>query len=135
MGNRGPALWTFMTVSDTGSNLGISDIEDSDDRDEFGKPVELNLNNKSQLTKTERVSKDWRSPVYAFYHPVPKITYLDEGRCHEFKSLVDASITFDGSLIQKTSHPLETWSNMLRNAGAMRFGLQLANARMQQRLG
>ena len=61
MGNRGPALWTFMTVSDTGSNLGISDIEDSDDRDEFGKPVELNLNNKSQLTKTELVSKDWRS--------------------------------------------------------------------------
>ena len=85
-GKQGPSVVDIHdSDSDTGSNLGISNIEDSDDRDEVGKPVELNLNNKSQLAKTERVSKDWRSPVYAFYHPVPKITYIDERRCHEFK--------------------------------------------------
>ncbi|KAF8234908.1 hypothetical protein L208DRAFT_1071359, partial [Tricholoma matsutake] len=33
----------------------------------------------------EQLSKDWKSPVYAFYQPVPDITYIAGHRCHEFK--------------------------------------------------
>ncbi|KAF8219061.1 hypothetical protein L208DRAFT_1131753, partial [Tricholoma matsutake] len=33
----------------------------------------------------ERLSKDWKSPIYAFYHPILDITYVNSHRCHEFK--------------------------------------------------
>ena len=33
----------------------------------------------------DRLSKDWRSQIYAFYEPVPEITYVKGWRCHEFK--------------------------------------------------
>jgi len=32
----------------------------------------------------DQLSKDWKSPVYAFYHPVPKIMYVNNRCCHEF---------------------------------------------------
>jgi hypothetical protein len=35
--------------------------------------------------KAERLSKDWKSPVYAFYQPIPDVTYVNDRRCHEFK--------------------------------------------------
>jgi hypothetical protein len=31
------------------------------------------------------LSKEWKSPVYAFYEPVPTVTYVNNRRCHEFK--------------------------------------------------
>ncbi|KAH9981719.1 hypothetical protein BJV74DRAFT_879180 [Russula compacta] len=31
------------------------------------------------------LSKDWKSLVYAFYHPVPDVIYVKGRRCHEFK--------------------------------------------------
>ena len=29
--------------------------------------------------------KDWTSPIYAFFEPVPEIEYHDKRRCHVFK--------------------------------------------------
>jgi hypothetical protein len=37
--------------------------------------------------KIERMSKDWKSPVYAFYEPVPEIEYVDSRRTHVFKCM------------------------------------------------
>lgn len=34
---------------------------------------------------TERLMKDWVSPIYAFFHPTPAIEYHDQRRCHVFK--------------------------------------------------
>ena len=33
----------------------------------------------------ERLSKDWKSPIYALYELIPEIIYVDNRRCHEFK--------------------------------------------------
>jgi hypothetical protein len=33
---------------------------------------------------TECLSKDWKSPIYAFYEPIPMITYVNDHHCHEF---------------------------------------------------
>ena len=33
---------------------------------------------------SERLSKKWTAPIYAFYHPVPEIVYVDGRRCHVF---------------------------------------------------
>ena len=33
----------------------------------------------------EWLSKDWKSPIYAFYNPVPDITYINGQCCHKFK--------------------------------------------------
>jgi hypothetical protein len=33
---------------------------------------------------SERLQKEWRSKVYAFFRPDVKITYVDDRRCHEF---------------------------------------------------
>lgn len=33
------------------------------------------------------MSKDWKSPVYAFYEPVPEIEYINQRRCHAFKCM------------------------------------------------
>jgi hypothetical protein len=34
---------------------------------------------------TERLMKDWVSPIYAFFHPTPEIEHHDQHRCHVFK--------------------------------------------------
>jgi hypothetical protein len=34
-----------------------------------------------------RLMKGWRSPVYAFYEPVPRIVHIGGRRCHEFHCL------------------------------------------------
>ena len=36
----------------------------------------------------ERMMKDWSSPTYAFFTPVPDIEYVNSRRCHVFKCLV-----------------------------------------------
>lgn len=33
----------------------------------------------------DRLSKEWKSPIYAFYGPIPEITHVKGRRCHEFK--------------------------------------------------
>ncbi|KAI9458441.1 hypothetical protein F5148DRAFT_983769 [Russula earlei] len=33
----------------------------------------------------ECLSKEWKSPIYAFYEHVPDITYVNSRHCHEFK--------------------------------------------------
>ena len=33
----------------------------------------------------ERLSKDWKSPIYAFYEPLPEVVNIKGRRCHEFK--------------------------------------------------
>ena len=33
---------------------------------------------------TERLKKDWRSPIYAFFRPDVAITYVDNRRAHDF---------------------------------------------------
>lgn len=37
------------------------------------------------LQVTEHMMKSWTSPIYAFYEPIPIITYVDGRRCHVFK--------------------------------------------------
>lgn len=40
-----------------------------------------NLLNKT----TERLMKDWTSPIYAFFEPTPGIEYHDDCHCHVFR--------------------------------------------------
>jgi hypothetical protein len=44
--------------------------------------MELGAHN---VIMTECLSKDWKSPIYAFYESVPEIHYINNRRCHEFK--------------------------------------------------
>jgi len=37
------------------------------------------------ITELEQLSKDWKSPIYAFYHLIPDVTYVNKQYCHEFK--------------------------------------------------
>ena len=37
------------------------------------------------IIELEQLSKDWKSPIYAFYHPIPDVAYVNEWCCHEFK--------------------------------------------------
>jgi len=37
------------------------------------------------IIELEQLSKDWKSPIYAFYHPIPDVAYVNERCCHEFK--------------------------------------------------
>jgi hypothetical protein len=32
----------------------------------------------------EKLKKDWRSPIYAFFHPNPATNYIDGRRVHDF---------------------------------------------------
>ncbi|KAG1876579.1 hypothetical protein DFJ58DRAFT_649726, partial [Suillus subalutaceus] len=34
---------------------------------------------------TEKLMKDWVSPIYAFFHPTPAIEYHEQCHCHVFK--------------------------------------------------
>jgi hypothetical protein len=40
--------------------------------------------NMQAYTIIERLSKDWKSPIYAFYKPIPEVTNVKGRRCHEF---------------------------------------------------
>ena len=33
----------------------------------------------------DRERKEWKSPVYAFYEPIPEVTCIKGRRCHEFR--------------------------------------------------
>jgi hypothetical protein len=38
----------------------------------------------AEIYPVERLMKEWKSPVYAFYEPVPRISSIGGRRCHEF---------------------------------------------------
>jgi len=59
------------------------EVENSDV--ELGKQTQLNLNRDPYPMNLERLSKDWKASVYAFYNPIPEIAYINKRRCHEFK--------------------------------------------------
>lgn len=45
----------------------------------------MNQRNKNYLIETSaRLQKEWRSPIYAFFHPEVAINYIDERRVHDF---------------------------------------------------
>ena len=37
------------------------------------------------VIELEQLCKDWKSPIYAFYQPIPDVTYINKQCCHEFK--------------------------------------------------
>lgn len=74
------------------------DDEDDESEPEVTKPVETAEAQRSEsnikvgiITKPhlilpiERLSKEWVSPIYAFFHPTPYIVSVDGRRVHEFK--------------------------------------------------
>jgi hypothetical protein len=34
-----------------------------------------------------RLSRDWKAPIYAFFHPIPDIGYVKGRRCHSFRCM------------------------------------------------
>ena len=36
------------------------------------------------IVSIEQLQKEWHSPIYAFFHPNPKITYINNQRAHDF---------------------------------------------------
>ena len=71
------------------------DMEDDDDEPEITKPVETAAAQRGESIKKprlpyqnsllERLSKEWVSPIYAFFHPIPSIVDVDGRRVHEFR--------------------------------------------------
>ena len=45
----------------------------------------INIDDETLLVESERLSKDWKAQVYAFYDPIPVVAYMNMRRCHEFK--------------------------------------------------
>jgi hypothetical protein len=41
----------------------------------------------TDIISSENMSKEWKSPVYAFYEPVPAIKYVEGNHCHVFKCM------------------------------------------------
>jgi hypothetical protein len=74
--------------SDSGDDGGAAKIDHSSEPEDSG--VELGPCNLFSVhidsnTSVERLSKDWNTPVYAFFKPTPQIGYADGRRYHSFK--------------------------------------------------
>jgi hypothetical protein len=68
------------------------------------------------VTMTEHLSKDWKSPIYVFYEPVPKISYIDECCCHKFKCAAPAcGCKYKGSQYLDTKDKALT-GNLIKHA-------------------
>jgi len=77
----------------------INDSEDSDDDEDStdnegpgeGAEAELSALSSQSISKKivnnvlERLSKDWNSPIYVFFKPMPSIEYIKERRVHVFE--------------------------------------------------
>jgi hypothetical protein len=76
----------------------VDDSEDSDDEDSSddegpGESAEAELSalSSQSISKKiinnvlERLSKDWNSPIYVFFKPMPSIEYIKERRVHVFE--------------------------------------------------
>jgi hypothetical protein len=51
---------------------------------ELGKCLKK-IENFNLIIILERISKDWTSPIYVFFKPIPSIEYIDERRVHVFE--------------------------------------------------
>jgi hypothetical protein len=60
------------------------EIIDSDNEDDQLGTCLAHDNNQLLISNTARLSKRWTAPIYAFYHAVPEIAYVDGRRCHIF---------------------------------------------------
>ncbi|EDQ98064.1 uncharacterized protein LACBIDRAFT_313052 [Laccaria bicolor S238N-H82] len=62
---------------------GLEDVDASDEEDEEDEEGEVEETDEAEL---ERLIEEWTSPVYAFFQPIPDITYDAKGRrAHEFR--------------------------------------------------
>src|SRR6266481_2733729 len=41
----------------------------------------------TKISRLERLSKEWLSPIYAFFEPMPSIVVVDGRRVHEFRCM------------------------------------------------
>ena len=71
-------------VEDDAINISDEDAEDEDAEAELGMLFMLNRL-LIDLHEPEKLSKQWTSPVYAFFEPIPVIESVDGRRCHVFK--------------------------------------------------
>jgi hypothetical protein len=44
----------------------------------------LEISTKFEILATERLTKEWNSPIYTFFRPVPVVEYVADHRCHSF---------------------------------------------------
>jgi len=58
--------------------------EQESDSEELGKPKNIPHVHCTDYTTPARIQKEWRSKVYAFFHPDVKIRHVDGRKCHEF---------------------------------------------------
>jgi hypothetical protein len=52
---------------------------------ELGKLLSSTAEDQTYPHKPEHMMKHWTAPVYAFYHPIPDIEYVDGRRAHVFQ--------------------------------------------------
>lgn len=82
------ALYKDKDNADTDNDntvLSADNEADETAEDELSKCNNLDINIILIKYKTERVMKDWNSPVYAFFDPTPQIVEIDGRRAHDFK--------------------------------------------------
>ncbi|KAF8163030.1 hypothetical protein B0H34DRAFT_672127 [Crassisporium funariophilum] len=67
---------------DTPKLIPMSNNDKDDEEDGRGGEEETKETAEAEL---ERLSKEWNSPIYAFFKPIPLIEYIKERRVHVFK--------------------------------------------------
>lgn len=68
--------------------INISDDSSAEDKDAEAELSTLLILNRlliADLHEPEKMSKQWTSPVYAFFEPIPVIENVNGRRCHVFK--------------------------------------------------
>jgi hypothetical protein len=88
--NESSSRQTTEMVEDLDDNDDIINVssDDDDEVDDAGNELStLLVSNRlaMDLHETERMSKHWTSPVYAFFEPIPAIEYVGGRCCHVFK--------------------------------------------------
>ena len=73
-----------VVLESSDSDDNIIEQPEEDAEAELGKSISP-LNAEVGLTSiTERLVREWTSPIYAFFHPHPLIEVIGGRRCHEF---------------------------------------------------
>jgi hypothetical protein len=80
------------TPSQKNIQVTVEDVPDDEDLQDGIETEEEQLSTchifyteKIFITSTERLSKKWTSPIYAFYKPIPRIETVEGRRCHVFE--------------------------------------------------
>ncbi|KAF8961669.1 hypothetical protein BDZ97DRAFT_1759839 [Flammula alnicola] len=74
---------TPVASKDSSRQLSVVDVDDDEDSDDEVQVIEEE--EEASEAELERLKEDWNTPIYAFFHPIPKIGY-EKGCCyHEFK--------------------------------------------------